>query len=170
MMMNRTLRENALIIVTLLIAMVLSILPQPVWAATARPQWVFVVLLFWLVYVPQKIGPILAWCLGLYVDLLLGTVLGEHALIFVLVTYLVQRWLRFIEAMPLWQQILGVGVFSACYVLITALFTKWQGGLVWHWQLLLPILANMMIWPWLYFLCRDVRPRYDYTLLNTKGG
>lgn len=170
MILNRVLRENTLIILTLIIAMVLSILPQPAWAANARPQWVYVVLLFWLAYVPHKIGPFMAWLLGLYVDLLLGTVLGEHAFIFVLTTYFIQRWLRFIEALPLWQQTLGVGVLSGFYILVTALFAKWQGGLVWHWQLLLPLVANMVVWPWLYFLCRDVRPRYDYTLLNTKGG
>ena len=123
MIMNRHLRENILIILTFLIAMALMILPLPHWALYARPQWVLVVLIFWLIYAPRKIGPFIAWCIGLYVDLLMGDLLGEHALIFVLFSYVVQRYLRVIQAMPVWQQTLAVGVGTfLCVMLETIAF------------------------------------------------
>jgi rod shape-determining protein MreD len=166
MMVNRQLKENIWIIASLLIAMVLAIMPQPVWAMYARPQWIFVVLLFWMVMVPQKLGPVFSFLLGLYLDILTGTLLGQHAFVFVIATYSVQRFLRVIQGMPVWQHMLLVGFFSLVNTMIALLFARWQGGAVWHWQMLLPAIMNMLIWPWLYFLCRDVRPTHGYTISN----
>ena len=164
MIINRHLRENLLIVTTFLIAMSLMILPLPSFALYAKPQWVFVVLLFWLIFSPKKIGPISAWCVGLYVDLLMGDVLGEHALIFVLFAYVVQRFLRFIQVMPVWQQMVGVGMATFFSVVTQVVILKLTSSLLLSWQLLFPIIINMLIWPWLYFLCRDSRPAYDYRL------
>lgn len=168
MIINRGLRENLFIMITFFIAAIAMILPVPVWAMYVKPQWVFVVLLFWLMYVPRKIGPLTAWCVGLYVDLLMGNVLGEHALIFVLVTYVVQKFLRLFQAMPLWQQMLCVGLFTFIVMCLEWVFLRQLNFSVMHWQMLLPVLANMIVWPWLYFLCRDVRPKHDYRLLHSR--
>ncbi|PHQ80351.1 MAG: rod shape-determining protein MreD [Coxiella sp. (in: Bacteria)] len=168
MIMNRHLRENILIMLTFLIAMALMILPLPHWALYARPQWVFVVLLFWLIYAPRKVGPFIAWCIGLYVDLLMGDLLGEHALIFVLFSYVVQRYLRVIQAMPVWQQTLAVGVGTFLCITLELLLLKLTHTPVLNWSMLLSVIANMVVWPWLYFLCRDVRPTHDYRLLHSR--
>jgi rod shape-determining protein MreD len=167
MIMNRHFKENILILVTFCIALVLTVLPQPIWMADARPQWVFVVLLFWLIQAPRKIGPTIAWIVGLYVDLLMGDVLGEHALLFVVFTYFVQHFLRMIQAMPLWQQILGVGFAGLINIGIGLIFMKFGGVTILSWHILLPAVANMVIWPWLYLLCRDIRPKHDFSLMHS---
>lgn len=167
MIINRHLKENIFIVTTFLIALVLTVLPQPAWMASAWPQWVFVVLLFWLMQAPRKIGPTVAWLLGLYVDLLMGDVLGQHALIFVIFTYFVQRFLRVIQAMPLWQQVLGVGLSGLINIAISLMFMRFSGMTIFNIQMLLPAIANMVVWPWLYWLCRDVRPKHDFSLMHT---
>lgn len=167
MMMNRRLRENILIILSFAIALVLMVLPQPSWMAQAKPQWVFVVLLFWLMQAPNKIGPVVAWCVGLYVDLLMGDALGMHALVFVMFTYGVQRFLRMLQALPLWQQILMVGMASLLNVVMQLILMRLSGLFAFSMEMLLPAVANMIIWPWLYLICRDVRPRHDFRLMHT---
>ncbi len=168
MIVNHHIKENILIVITFFIALVLTVLPQPSWMVYAKPQWVFVVLLFWLMHAPRKIGPIIAWLLGLYVDLLMGDILGEHALIFVLFTYFVQRFLSVIQAMPLWQQVLGVGLAGLVNIGIGVIFIKFGGVTELTWRMLSPVIANMVIWPWLYFLCRDVRPKHDFSLIHSR--
>ena len=166
MIVNRHFKENSVIVITFLVALILMVLPQPMWMDYAKPQWVFVVLLFWLMHAPRKIGPNSAWCIGLYVDLLMGDVLGEHALVFVIFTYFVQHFLRIIQAMPLWQQVLGVGLAGLINISIELSFMKLGGVYIVNWPMFLPVIANMVIWPWLYFLCRDIRPRHDYSLMH----
>lgn len=143
------------------------IVPQPMWMIYAKPQWVFVVLLFWLIQAPNKIGPTIAWLIGLYVDLLMGDVLGEHAFVFVIFAYFLQRFLRVFQAMPLWQQVLSVGFASALNVTAQYVFMKFSGVSLFNWHMFLPVVANMVIWPWLYFLCRDVRPKHDFSLMHS---
>lgn len=167
MIVNRHLKENIFIMLTFAMALVLMILPQPSWMADAKPQWVFVVLLFWLMHAPRKIGPTIAWFVGLYVDLLLGDVLGEHALIFVVFTYFVQRFLRMLQALPLWQQILMVGGSGLLNIVVQIAFMKFNGVYLFNMHMLLPALANMIIWPWLYLICRDVRPKHDFGLMHS---
>lgn len=167
MIVNRHLKENFFIVVTFFIAFVLMVLPQPTWMAYAKPQWVFVVLLFWLMHAPRKIGPTVAWCIGLYMDLLMGTVLGEHALIYVVFTYVIQRFMRVVQAIPLWQQILGIGMAGVINMAVQVVFLRFNGVHVLSWAMLLPAVANMIVWPWLYLSCRDVRPKHDYSLMHS---
>jgi len=65
--------------ISLLMSLVLTILPLPAWASWWRPQWVFLVLIFWMLTLPYRVGLGVAWIMGLIVDLLLGTTLGLHA-------------------------------------------------------------------------------------------
>lgn len=157
MILNRSLKENTIIIVSVIVAMVLMILPLPQWTIYARPEWVFVVLLFWLTYTPKRVGPLIAWALGLFMDLLLGTTLGAHAFIYVCFAYVVQKFLRVIQAMPLWQSTLGVGFCTLLNVLLQFFIARFSGVDMGILSLLLPVITSMLVWPWLYFLCRDVR-------------
>lgn len=92
------------IIISIIIAAVLSILPLPPMIAWLRPQWVFVVLLFWWVHTPERVALGTAFIVGLFMDLLLGTLLGQHAAIFVLIAFILIRLLPQFGKLPMWQQ------------------------------------------------------------------
>ncbi len=166
MIVNHHFKENIFIVVTFLAAFIFMVLPQPTSMDYMKPQWVFVVLLFWLIHTPRKIGPTIAWFIGLYVDLLLGNILGEHAFIFVVFAYFIQHFLRVIQAIPLWQQVLGVGLAGTLNIGLQLIFLKFTGVHIVNWHIMLPVLADMIIWPWLYFLCREARPKHDYRLTH----
>ena len=157
-------RQNITIVITFLLALLLSIAPLPVWLMEVSPQWVWVVLIFWLTYAPQKIGPGIAWCIGLYMDLLLGTVLGEHALLFVLVAYIIQRFLAVVLAIPFWQKMLGLGVVTFISIIIQQLFSQLMGVAEFHGLLLWSVLTTMLVWPFLYLFSRNSKPAYNYQL------
>ena len=57
------------ILLTLLFALVLSVfrLPEnwPDWLAWFRPSWVLIVLFFWVMELPHRLGLISAWLIGL---------------------------------------------------------------------------------------------------------
>lgn len=45
-----------------------------------RPDWVALVVLYWVIALPHHLNVISAWVVGLIMDILLGSTLGIHAL------------------------------------------------------------------------------------------
>ena len=74
---------------TFAIGLLLSVSPMPQFMEVFRPLWLALLLAFWALYMPHKVGMVTAWCLGLTEDVLYGTLLGQNALILTLITFLV---------------------------------------------------------------------------------
>ena len=66
------------IVITLLLALVINMLPlgRIVWL----PDWLMVLLAFWSLNQPQRVGLGIAFLLGLVMDVDRGSLLGQHAL------------------------------------------------------------------------------------------
>ncbi|MEI8036028.1 MAG: rod shape-determining protein MreD [Betaproteobacteria bacterium] len=75
------------IVLSLGLALVINCLPWSGWALWLRPDFVALLLLFWCIHQPRKTGFTFAWCLGLMMDVSEGSLLGQHALAYTLITY-----------------------------------------------------------------------------------
>ena len=75
------------IMLSFLLAYLLAIVPFPDWAMNFRPAWVAMVLIYWVVALPYRIGIGSAWFAGLILDILKGSVLGLNAIGLVIVAY-----------------------------------------------------------------------------------
>lgn len=86
--MSRTLLgrapSNAMIFVTFLVAIVLEMLP---WGTFPAPSFLALILVFWNVYQPRRVGMVLAWLLGVVMDVYSGSLLGQHALAYSVLTF-----------------------------------------------------------------------------------
>lgn len=77
---------NALFIaLSLFLAFLLNLLPWGHWIGV--PDFVALVLVFWSIHQPRKVGIGLAFCMGLLMDVHDATLLGEHALAYTLLSY-----------------------------------------------------------------------------------
>ena len=92
------------LIVTYLVALVLMVMPMPAAFDTFRPDWVTLVLLYWVLAIPHRVNMGTALILGVLSDILLGSVLGVHALGMVVVTYFVARHFQRFRNFSLPQQ------------------------------------------------------------------
>ncbi|MEM6406429.1 MAG: rod shape-determining protein MreD, partial [Pseudomonadota bacterium] len=93
-----------LIWLTLLPALILSIIPLPEWARPYRPEWVSLVLIYWCIALPHRIGVSTGFSLGILLDTLTGTLFGQHALSLSLLAYLSHTFHAQLRVMPLGQQ------------------------------------------------------------------
>ena len=75
-------RGGVVIALSFIIALGLAKLPMPDWAELWRPSWVALVLIYWCIAVPERTGVIAGWVVGLLVDVMSGTLLGQHGLAF----------------------------------------------------------------------------------------
>src|ERR1700722_1264441 len=105
-MIERGLRETGMICLTLLAAFGLSLLPLPSSTLSFIPDWVLLTVIYWIIYLPQRIGLGIAWITGLLTDILTNSLLGEHAVASVLVAYLALKFHRRIRIFSIWQQML----------------------------------------------------------------
>jgi rod shape-determining protein MreD len=91
---------------SLLCALVLNFLPTSSWPW--MPDWVALVLLFWSVREPRNIGMGSGFLLGLAMDVADGSLMGQHALAYVVATYIGSSLSRRILWFPLAQQALHI--------------------------------------------------------------
>jgi rod shape-determining protein MreD len=70
----------------------LAIVPLPAAIAAYRPDWVPIVLIFWSLMAPERVGLFTAFAMGLALDTLSGALLGQHALAMVTIVYLSVRF------------------------------------------------------------------------------
>ena len=94
------------IFLTLLLAMLLNLLPTTV--LLAMPDWVALVLVFWSIREPRRVGMGSAFLLGLAMDIADASLLGQHAFAYVLVAYAASSLSRRILWFPLGQQALQI--------------------------------------------------------------
>ncbi|MBL4820714.1 MAG: rod shape-determining protein MreD [Gammaproteobacteria bacterium] len=76
------------ILLTFFIAYLLAIVPLPEWAMSFRPEWVPLVLIYWVMALPYRVGIGSAWVAGLMLDTLEGSMLGLNALALVALAYI----------------------------------------------------------------------------------
>jgi rod shape-determining protein MreD len=143
-------RTFFIIVASFLIACILQMIPLPTWVAWLRPEWLLLVLIFWAIYLPERVGLNIAFMLGILMDLLMGTLLGENALAFVFIAYFMMRFSRRIELFPLWQQSVIMLLFmlifqSYKFIIWRLLYGEGVEPLYW-----VSALITAFLWPWVY--------------------
>jgi len=106
--MNRRRDRPAVIFVTLVVAIVLTLVSLQPALDALRPYWVALVLIYWCLETQGLITLGMAFSIGLLLDLLTGSLLGLHALSLVILVYLVTRFRARLRFFPTWQQALSV--------------------------------------------------------------
>ncbi len=143
---------------TFLIGLLLSVVPFP-HVEILRPLFLALPLAYWALELPDKVGMVTAWCLGLAADVLYGTLLGHNALVLTLITFLILTLQQRLRMFPMWQQSLVILVIFG----LAQLIQLWLSALTGNRQslaVLLPALVSALLWPWVSFGLRGLRRRY----------
>ncbi len=159
-MKSRRHNGGAVIVFSFIIAYMLTAMPLPEWALNWRPAWVTIVLIYWCLAIPERVGIGIGWVLGLLLDVQLGTVFGQNAISLTIIAYIIIKNHQRIRVFPLVQQALLVCVL----LLFSQLFTLWIRSMTGfppqHWTYWAPAFTSMVIWPWLFIILRDVRRKF----------
>ena len=132
---------------TALIALALTIVPLPQQIDAARPDWLLLLVIYWSLTRPRMSGLMFAWICGIVLDVMRGTLLGQHALAFVLVGFITHRLQLRMRIYPVWQQAFTVLVLLVLYQFLVF----WIDGIVGHpvltWTRWLPVATGALLWP-----------------------
>ena len=130
---------------TLIVAMMVNMLPVGRIAWT--PDLLAVVLVFWSVHQPLRVGVIAAFVFGLAMDVHDGAVLGQHALAYTLLSFFATT----IHRRLLWftvpsQAVQILPLFFAAH-LVSMVVRMIAGGMFPGWEMLLAPVFEALLWP-----------------------
>jgi rod shape-determining protein MreD len=144
-MSNRS--SFALVALTALVGLILTLVPLPHWVALARPAFLVLVVLYWSTMAPFSAGIGLGFVSGLALDVFEGSLLGEHALALAFVTYLAVRLHLLMRAKPLFEQSIFVFAGLLVYELLLWVIDGWSGHPTTGPARWISTLTGGLIWP-----------------------
>ncbi len=145
------------IIVSILVASVLTIYPISYGLSAWRPSIMFLLMLYWMICQPSWCGVWFAFGMGFFTDLLLDAPLGLNALSFVSISFAIRYYTRDRSVMGFWN----LWLVSAM-ALVVHLLWMWFGlslvstelNIPRHWQ---PLISSILLWPILFYSLRKWR-------------
>ncbi|MGL4205506.1 MAG: rod shape-determining protein MreD [Aeromonadaceae bacterium] len=158
--MNLTGHGKGSIYLTILLALLLAIVPLPAIIDPYRPDWLVLVVLYWVIALPHRVNVGTAWIAGLSLDILLGSTLGVRALAMAIMAYVAAMQFQKIRNFSVWQQAVVVGIIT----LLGQLTVFWAEHLfavvTMNYRMFWSCLSTTLLWPWVFLLLRKMRRKY----------
>ncbi len=155
--MSRPRAAGWLLPISVFVALLLGLLPLPGVLLPLRPYWLALVLAYWLIEAPDKVGLGVAFILGLLADLLFGNLLGEQALRLVILAFILQRFRPRLRFFPLSQQALAIGGLLLNDRVVSAAVHLMLGEPRLPWSYWWAPVVGMLLWPPLFVLIDSLR-------------
>ncbi len=147
-----------IILGTLVLAALFTVLPLPEWLEAYRPEWVALVVIYWVMALPDRIGLFTAWIMGFFMDVLEGSLLGLNALALALVAYLAlslyQRMRMFTAIQQSSTILILVGIHQLLsFWVLTANSQNTAPNLIF----MISALSSAIVWPFVFLGLRYIR-------------
>ncbi|MDU0353111.1 rod shape-determining protein MreD [Paraglaciecola aquimarina] len=149
--------RNYSIALSIIIALVLQIMPMPAMVDLYRPDWVMLVLSYWVLALPNRVNVGVAFITGLFLDILVGTSIGIHSFGLCLTIYVLAANYQRLRNYSVWQQAIVIGLLNALYNLVIFWLQHLLTDIYFLFDYLWPVASAMVMWPWIFWLLRKVR-------------
>jgi rod shape-determining protein MreD len=147
-------RHTSLVTVyfTLLVALLCQLFPWVGQGIIFRPDFMLVVLLYWLLRAPNLCNVGTAWLAGMLVDLATGSLLGQHALGFTITSFVALSYQRRLVLFNSWQlagYVFALLIIERVLILLLKLFAGNENpGLHYFW----PIITGLVLWQFMILI------------------
>jgi rod shape-determining protein MreD len=147
--------SNTFILGSMLVALFLNGLPWSGIGLMLRPDFVALVLLYWCMYKPWRIGIGLSWAVGILADVSDASLFGQHALSYTLLAFGGVVLHRRLQMFDLRQQTVQVfWIFALTYSSYALVSWQVSGYVVWLY--FLGCITSTLMWMPLSILLRTM--------------
>jgi len=157
--------NGVFIVITFVAAMFVNLLPWSGWWVYAKPDFVALVVLYWCIQQPRKVGFAWAWLLGLLMDVAEGSLFGQHALAYSVLAFAGIVLHRRVLMFTMGSQILHVLVLLLLNDLIVLAVRLFAGASFPGFLYFLGSFVAAVLWPlltWLFKLPQRTTPDPDH--------
>jgi rod shape-determining protein MreD len=149
--------NQALIPASIIVAFILQIMPMPASIDVYRPDWLLLILCYWTMALPNRVGLGATAICGVVLDILYGTALGVHSFAMVIPVYLVAANYQRFRNYSVVQQAIMIFILSMLYHMVVYWLQYWLTGAQFRFEFLWPVITSVFLWPWLFWFLRRYR-------------
>jgi len=160
--MSRGVAGRLPVVVTLVLAIMLTVVPLPDWADPYRPDWVALTLIYWAMMMPRTWSVGSAWIVGIVVDVAQGTILVQHALALCVIVFATVRFHLLMRVFPMQQLTATVFALLALYQFVLFWINGAAGidvALSSYWG---PVISGTLLWPVVMAFLSGIRMRVQH--------
>lgn len=136
---------------SILLALLCQLLPWTGFGLTLRPDFILLVVLYWILRAPQVCNIGTAWMAGLIVDLASGGIFGQNALAYALIAYFAVSYQRRLALFNIWQQTSYVFILLLLAQITLLILKLFAGGEIPGWDYFLPSISGILLWQLVIF-------------------
>lgn len=147
-----------------LFAFCFTIMPLPFILKWLRPDFVTLVLIYWVANSTGQVGIIFAFIVGIFFDLLTGMLLGTMGMALSIVAFFTMHLRLRLRIYRTWQKLIAIMLLVACSQLIRLWIQMLLGQSSVSFIYLLPSIISALLWP---VLCMVLDSKYRSARLAT---
>jgi len=134
------------IYLSLLVAYICILFPWSGPALSLRPDFMLLVILFWLLRAPNLCNVGTAWIMGLFMDLAMGGIFGQYALAYTVTAFFAVIYQHRLVLFNKMQQLLYVFSLLMLSQLILLILKAFAGAEFLGWYYFIPSFSGAMLW------------------------
>ena len=145
--------------ITMLVSFLLEIFTSNLFDLSVYLPVTLMVLIYWNMALPKDIGLIWAMIFGFCLDVNKEILLGSHVLLFLLISFLTQRYFHRLRALYMIQQSLFIAVVILIYqIFLILFFSEFRQSI--FLELILLTLLSSLLWPVIFGILRKLRIKF----------
>ena len=138
-------------------ALILMVMRVPDWLFNFWPDWIALVLVYWGLSKPERIGPLFGFLVGTILEVLFVRKFGALGFGYATLVFIVNSFNQQLKIIPLWQQTILVAIFIS----IVKIVVGWLYGIVADFtitaQYFYSMFGNLLLWPFVFILLDEFR-------------
>ncbi len=134
------------IYLSLMLAFVFLLLPWSGFALKIRPDFILLVIIFWLIRAPNLCNVGTAWFLGLFVDLATGGIFGQFAFAYTITAFFAVTYQRRLVLFNHTQQLFYVFLLLLISQIVLLIIKTFSGADALGWSYFLPSILGVLLW------------------------
>lgn len=147
-----------LIFFSLLLAVALMLIPLPKTFASCRPDIATLVLMYWWLAHPERVGVFYGFVIGILMDVMYGSLFGQYAIGNILIAWVFMKNYQSMRVLPTWQQAFSIfGLLLIKYFIVFWIDKLRGNNDNSFFMYLAPCLTSALIWPYMFSLLRNAR-------------
>ena len=129
----------------------------PSWLFHFWPDWIAIVVVYWALATPNRIGPFVGFIIGTLLEVLFVRKFGVLGFGLATLAFVINTTSQQLRALSIWQQTLSVAGLIGFFKLLTG----WLYGLIvgftitseyWY-----SLVGSLLIWPFAFILLEELR-------------
>ena len=145
--------------ITILVSFLLEVFTSNLFDLSVYLPITLMVLIYWNMALPKDIGLIWAMIFGFCLDVNKEILLGSHVLLFLLISFLTQRYFHRLRALYMIQQSLFVAVVILIYqIFLILFFSEFRQSILF--ELILMTVLSSLLWPAIFGILRQLRIKF----------